>query len=279
MKDYSSNITRALRKHYGITQKNFSELIDVRQGTLSKIESDQLSLSATQWIYLCDHFKVDPSALLSGKIEMLKEDSVIKLNSTKRVGTFKIPQRYSFNMGSTVRTVFPILSFIDKKSGPNTSKELLKELGMDSDYFIIQSHPISLMLINDIVRLIIQKGILNQQNIWEIFENNSTSEIHSYVIDQLEKSKKQELAFKKLTSVIPKYYEINANYEFVGDEKCLIKVKNNLHLRDMKFDEEFDFFRENFNMLHFEKLSKHLSFDKRLTSVTTDEGWNIAYSA
>ncbi len=279
MKDYSSNITRALRKHYSITQKDFCDLIKVSQGTLSKIEAGLLSLSATQWVYMCDHFKVPPTALLTGKIEALKEDTKIELTSAKRIGTFKIPKIYSKYMGSTVRTVFPILNFITLKLGEQATKDLLKSLDVDPDYFIIQTHPVSLKLVNDIVQAIINKGILSQRNIGEILNASSTSEVHSYLLDQMGKPKKPFAFFKNLTSFIAHNYEINSSYKFNGDNKCLVRVEDNLHLEELDLTEDFNLFRENFNKVHFQNLSEHFMFEGDITSIKTNKGWDIAYSA
>lgn len=279
MKDYSSNITRALRKHYSITQKDFCDLIKVSQGTLSKIEAGLLSLSATQWVYMCDHFKVPPTALLTGKIEALKEDTKIELTSAKKVGTFKIPKQYSTHMGSTVRTVFPILNFINSTLGEQATKDLLKKLEVDPDYFIIQSHPVSLMLVNDIVQAVIDKGILTQRNIADILKASSTSEVHSYLLDQMGKPKKPQAFFKNLTSFIAHHYEINSTYKFNGDDKCLIRVEDNLHLQEMNLSDDFTAFRESFNTIHFQNLSDHFSFEGEIKSIKTDKGWDIAYSA
>jgi transcriptional regulator with XRE-family HTH domain len=277
MKDYSSNITRALRKHYSITQKDFCELINASQGTLSKIESGHLSLSATQWVYLCDYFKIPPTALLTGKIEVLKEDKKIELITERRIGTFKIPTKYYKNMGSTVRTLYPILNYITSIKGENSTKELVESLQMDPDYFIIQSHPISIRLINDIVELAAQQGILSSRNIKEILTSKSTSEAHSYFMDQIGTLKKQESLFKNILSFIPKYYEINSKYEYIGDKNCLVKVTNNQHMQEIEINDNFNAFRQEFNELHFQELSKNFSFEKEITSIKTDTGWNIAY--
>jgi len=279
MKDYSSNITRSLRKHYGITQKDFSEMIDVRQGTLSKIESSQLELSATQWISLCDHFKIDPSALLYGKIEMLADDKFLCLDNATKVGSFKIPRKYSYNMGSTVRTAYPLIKFAEKQIGDEKTKELLKYLNVDPDYFVIQSHSLNLMFIHDFVNQLISKGLIKSKNVAQILKSTEASEVHSYVIDQLSKSKKPELAFKKFTQLLPRYYEINSNYDFIGDKKCLIRVEDNEHIEEMSFSEEFLNFREDFNLAHFKGLSQFLDFNGELKTVKTNKGWDIAYSA
>ena len=279
MKDYSSNITRALRKHYGITQKDFSEMIDVRQGTLSKIESGQLELSATQWISLCDHFKIDPSALLYGKIEMLIDDKYLSLDNATRVGSFKIPRKYSYNMGSTVRTAYPLIKFSQEKLGEEKTKELLKYLNVDPDYFVIQSHSVNLMFIHDFVNQLIIKGLIKAKNVADILKATQTSEVHSYVINQLSKSKKPQLAFKKFTQLLPRYYEINSNYDFIADKKCLIRVEDNEHIKEMNFNNEFLNFREDFNLAHFKGLSSFLDFDGELKTVRTNKGWDIAYSA
>ena len=68
MQDYTAKILKAIRKYYGISQIDLSKKLGIRQGTLSKLESNLLELSARQWIEFCTEYKLDPNIIITGKI-------------------------------------------------------------------------------------------------------------------------------------------------------------------------------------------------------------------
>ncbi len=136
MKDYTAQILRAIRKYYGTTQIDFSKLLGVRQGTLSKLEAGKLELSALQWIELSGKYLLDPKALITGRIEAIGELE-IRLHNGSRIGNFKVHKRYLQAMGSTVRTVFPFVQFLVHKVGPERAAEFFKAKKIDPDFFII----------------------------------------------------------------------------------------------------------------------------------------------
>jgi len=275
MRDYTPQILRAIRKYYGVNQAPFSEVLEVKQGTLSKIEAGQLEISARQWINVCTKYHLDPNIITTGRIEALEN---IKINpiSKKRYGNFKVDSSYQLLMGSTVRTVYPILKFMASKVGTQVTAEFLKSKKIDPDYFIIQNLPINIKIIEDIFNFLNQRALISIGNVKEILTTTRTSEVHGYALSQINTGHDDNKNFQSFTKKISQLYEDNSTYSFEGDKKCYIRATDNETLKALNIGEEFNQFRSIYNLSHFNNLSPVLFSDKRFKVQSTDKGWNIA---
>jgi hypothetical protein len=274
MNNYSSQIVRAVRKYYQIKQVDFAPVLSTTQSALSKIEAGLLELSASQWLAVCDRYTLDPRSLFTGKIENLGERK-FGLQDASRVGGFEIPSEYSFLMGSSVRTAYPILKFMKLKLSEKKFNSFIEASGFDADYFVIMNNPLNIKFIEHCVSYLISEGILTQTNIHTIIEGAKFKDIHSSIFSDLWISKDIDSGTKRMLSKIKHSYEQNTSYEFLGG-KDYVEATDQEFLKEMKLSSEFNQFRQKYNLTHFLELDNLLTSRRNFfTSKETKNGWVI----
>lgn len=274
MKNFSSQVVRAVRKFHQIKQVDFAPLIQTTQSALSKIEAGQLELSASQWLSVCDKFVLDPRCLFSGKIENLG-DRKLKVEDCDRVGGFKIPEEYFHLMGSTVRTAYPLLKFMRIRLGEKRLEAFIKSTGFDKDYFVIMNNPLNIKFIEHIVLFLISERALSLNTISTILELGEFKDIHSSFLHDLDQSQAIETATKKLLSKVKHSYEQNTLYEFVG-EKEFVEARDQDFLQEFKLGAEFNEFRKRYNLSHFQGLDHLVTGGiNKFKTKETRNGWII----
>lgn len=279
MLDKTPEILRAIRKYYGINQIQLSQIIGVTQGTMSKLESGLLGLSATQWVSLCQKYNLDPTIISTGRIEAF-ENVVIKPGSSSTFGNFKVNKRYMYLMGSTNRTVYPFVKFLEKKAGEEKANEFFKGIKVDRDYFTIQNLPINILIIEDIVSYLVRLGLISTSNVGDILSAVSVSEVHEHALKNLNLTNNDpDKNFKKFTKAISSLYEVNSNYSFEGTSDCYIKVRDNDHMSEFNLSDDFNNFRQQYNLSHFNKISPLFGLNNHLKSKQESSGWNIGVTA
>lgn len=278
MQDKTPEILRALRKYHGINQVQLSQIIGVSQGTMSKLEAGILDLSATQWVYLCQKYNLDPTIISTGRIEAF-DNIKIDPNCSNSYGNFKINKRYQYLMGSTNRTVYPFIKFLERKAGPEKTNEFFKAIKVDRDYFSIQNLPINILIIEDIFNYLVKLGLISIGNVGEILKMVPASEVHEHILSQLSKSSEPDKTFKKFTKSISDLYEVNSHYEFEGNDDCFVKVRNSNHMSEFDLSDEFCVFREAYNLSHFNKLSPLFLSNYKFETSSIENGWDIRITA
>jgi DNA-binding XRE family transcriptional regulator len=58
-------IVKKVRQRACLTQGELAKVLNIEQGTVSKIEKNQLSMKAEMWLFFCKKYKVNPMKLLS----------------------------------------------------------------------------------------------------------------------------------------------------------------------------------------------------------------------
>lgn len=275
MERTSGKILRAIRKYHGITQMDFCQILGFKQGTLSRLESDKLELSAYEWLMICSKYNLDPLTLQSGIIESF-ENIKISPESNEVVGNFKLANKYQLYMGSTNRTLFPFIRLMEENIGEEKTREFYKELGVDSDYFVIQNLPINIKIIEDTFNFLVKRGVISEKSINKIFQVTPTKDIHHLTIDLLAKTKDPELKFKKLTKIVHDHFEQNSLYKFEGHKNCYIQVRDNNFISELSLSSEFVNFREIYNTFHFNNLAPLFLAKHNFSSQKVSGGWNIA---
>lgn len=274
MKNYSTQIIRAVRKYHEIKQIDFAPIIQTTQSALSKIESGFLEVSAVQWLAVCERFVLDPRSLFTGKIENLGERK-LKVEDNSRVGGFKIPKNYSYLMGSSVRTAYPILKFAHLRLGDKRFEAFIKSTGFDKDYFMIMNNPLNLKFIEDLFLFLSKEGVLSPDNISDIIDVAKFKDVHSSVILDFYPDQAIEVAVKKLLQRVKFTYEQNTNYEFVGDKE-FVTAKDQDFVKEFKLTSEFNEFRQKFNLSHFQSLDQFVTgIPSKFKSKQINGGWVI----
>jgi hypothetical protein len=274
MNNFSSQIVRSVRKYYQIKQVEFAPILNTTQSALSKIEAGHLELSASQWLAVCDRYTLDPRSLFSGKIENLGERK-FGLQDASRVGGFEIPTEYSFLMGSSVRTAYPILKLMKLKLSEKKFTAFIEASGFDVDYFVIMNNPLNIKFIEHCVSYLIAEGILTETNIHTIIEGDKFKDIHSSILTELWISRDMDTGTKRMLSKIKHSYEQNTSYEFLGG-KDYVEATDQDFLKEMKLSSEFNHFRQQYNLTHFLELDFLLTGRRNFfTSKETKNGWVI----
>lgn len=274
MNNYSFQIMRAVRKFYQVKQVDFAPIIQTSQSALSKIESGILELSASQWLAICEKFSLDPRCLFHGKIENLG-DRKIKVQDLRDVGGYQIPEQYSHMMGSSVRTAYPLIKFMRMRLGDKVTGDYLKSTGFDPDYFLIMNNPLNLKFIEHLVLFLISKGVLSLSNVGSIIELTSFKDIHSSVVNDFGNSPSIDTAAKKLLARVKLSYEQNTFYEYEGGKNFVV-AKDESFIKDFKLSSEFNSFRQNFNLAHFQGLNEFVNEGQNtFKSKTISDGWII----
>lgn len=274
MINYSSQIVRALRKYHQIKQVDFAPIIETTQSALSKIEAGILELSATQWLAVCERFLIDPRSIFTGKIENLG-DRKVKVDDMVNVGGFKVPQEYSYLMGSTVRTAYPILKFMRIRLGDKKFEAFLKTTGFDKDYFVIMNNPLNIKFIEHCVLFLMNDGCLTPDNVRSIMDMTQFKDVHSSIIFDFYPDQEMDVATRKLLNRVKISYEQNTSYEFIG-KKDFVVAKDQDFISEFKLSFEFNDFRRKFNLSHFEGLDQMLTGGKNKFKLKdTSDGWVI----
>lgn len=158
-----SKIVRTIRKVHKINQKDFANIIDISQGSVSKVESGQLELNLKPFLKLLQYFQIDLEALHSGYLEM---DLLIDIEKTK----YKLPAIYRESMKYSARHI----AMMTKSADLNNEEfgTIMKELGVDPDIFTILNTPVSEQLLNDFAQKISGKGFNKIFNLCDILGND-----------------------------------------------------------------------------------------------------------
>ena len=274
MKNYSSQLTRAIRKYYEIKHIDFAPIIESSQSALSKVESEILGLDAMQWVTICEKFNLDPRSLITGKIENLGTRKM-QVDDISRIGGFKIPERYAHHMGSTARTAYPLIKFMITKLGEKKASAFFKSINMDKDYFVIMNNPINLLFIQDLYDFLTSQGALTPQTVPQIIKTAQFKDVHSFILPEISQTTSVEQATKKLLQRIKTNYELNTQYAF-GGGKDFIEATDQAHVKELKLKSDFQKFRQVYNLSHIQALDTDLMEDSSTFKVRpTEKGWII----
>lgn len=283
-------IIKAARKYCGTTQSNLGNIINISQSNISKYENGEHELNAIQWMSFCSHYQIDPNSMFYGKIEVIapkEEDSPgdfhreVKLReSVAKVGTYKLPARYGFMMGSTVRTAYPFIQLFKRELGEKAFVEFCQSIKMDPFYFVIMSNPINLYFIEDLTQELIRKGILkNLHDFEKIHQVTSFSDFHSHLLhrDLLKINGKPEKLIKSFCRYLNSCYEINSIYQQSSARE--IQVQNAEHLKQLNLSNDFKNFRKYYNHSHFIEFSNWAQIGPRVNMNGCDKGWSFEFAA
>ena len=134
-------LMKATRKFNRLQQVEFASILEVTQGTISKIESGSMSIELGLWFKFLKCFNIqDPYCFTYGGIEF-SENSFLNL---ERYGTTLAPmfdfksEEYIFN----VRKIRPLFDFFLKED-PKNLATFLSNNKISKEIFYILNHPLT----------------------------------------------------------------------------------------------------------------------------------------
>lgn len=132
---------KATRKFYRLQQTEFAAILQVTQGTISKIESASMHPELGLWFKFLKAFNViDPYCFTYGGVEF----SESSFSNLKKEGSSLAP-RFNFENNDTilkVRKIRPIVDILIKKHS-KVFETYLKENKIGVEIFYILNHPLS----------------------------------------------------------------------------------------------------------------------------------------
>lgn len=148
-KEMSKNIAeifKATRKFNGLQQSEFSTVLGVTQGTISKIEAANMCPELGLWFKFLKSFDVvDPYCFTYGGVEY-HENSFKKL-TTEGSSFMSFSKDNRANNISTVREIRPMFDFL-LKNNFRSVESFLKDNKIKMELFTILNHPLDLGFID-----------------------------------------------------------------------------------------------------------------------------------
>lgn len=286
----SGAIIRAIRYYCSLNQSQMLELLETSQPSLSKYENGILLPDAAQWVKFCDRYKLNPTCIFSGKIDVMEipEDespgnfhrSVRLRDVDKRIGDFKIPKKYSFLMGSTVRTAYPFIKLMRSALGEDFFQDFCDEKGMEPSYFVIMTNPLNLNFMNDLISVLIQKKVLNADDGFsKLYKTSSFHDIHSSLYDSgvLREDNHQENVLSHFTRKLNSSYEINSRYDYISARE--VSVEDAKHVKEFNLSDDLLNFRKEYNLSHFKELAKKYGFKNMPKLKNQKDGWIVEFAS
>lgn len=241
IENFSSRVVRAVRKYNRMTQADLASIIGITQGAMSKIEAEILELSAIQWLTICQKFKIPADTIFTGQIEYLKNPSVKFSHGFNRVGSYKIPSRYTSAMGQTARSALALLNYFERKTSKESVQTFLKDLNFDPDYFAILSNPLNLVFLQDLYQHLKSLGLIGPMTMHELFESPYFEKSFKLILEEVG-SHTGKRALKNFTNLLNTYYEFDVAYEFISSDRPTFQILIQGPYNLFKLDDDFMIF-------------------------------------
>lgn len=139
-------ILKAVRKFNGLQQEEVATILEVTQGTVSKIEKGLMQPELGLWFKFLKAFKVtDPYCFSYGGVDLL-EDSFSQLKSS----TPRLIPLFDFKKDEiicTVRTIRPLYDYLMKVHA-KSFEEFMSKNKISNELFYILNHPLSVSFID-----------------------------------------------------------------------------------------------------------------------------------
>lgn len=164
----AANIIICARKMKRLTQSDVTKSVGLAQSTLSRIEAGILVPSVFLWMDLTDLLDIPVDALRYGVLDGL---SKTEIRSGIFENGFKVPRIYAKEKCIKVREISPIIRYIVSKFGDKKAKKMLKELGIDRDFFTCYDNQFNLALIDDLVTYLRDAFAFQANQMQELIEH------------------------------------------------------------------------------------------------------------
>jgi DNA-binding XRE family transcriptional regulator len=268
-----SNIFKATRKFNRLQQSDFAAILEITQGTVSKIESGLMLPELTLWFKFLKYFQIsDPYCFTHGGVEFHdKAIQTILNNGSSLAPISKIDIKKKL---LTVRIIRPIFDYLFKKH-LKSFEDFLKEQKVSIEIFYIFNHPLSQKFVESIFSFLQSQGI-NSKNLALLdFNVNNT-----YGSQPLDPSNEHQLEYF--------FKAINSDENFIVNYKLV--TRNNyytatLNLKDKALVNELDpeSLQHTYYMLYpyyFLKSSKNcLSTAPVIEMIKKNSSWKISYAS
>jgi DNA-binding XRE family transcriptional regulator len=138
---FAPEIFCATRKFNGLLQSEFAGIVESSQATISKIESNAMSVDLELWFNLLRKFKIiDPYCFMYGGVEFKKESfDILKVNPSNLAPRFDFQ---GHEWVTTVKKIRPVYDYLKTKN-KKTLKKFLLDNKVKEEIFTILNHPLT----------------------------------------------------------------------------------------------------------------------------------------
>lgn len=203
-----SKIILSARKRLNITQSEVSAQTGITQGTLSKIESFQCSVSAKNWFLLSKLLDIPSDSIWTGFI-----DRGIKPSVKTQKNVFKLPKRYFNNAFSSVKEIIPTIQYICEKFGTDQYNMFLKKVKVSELIFIDLNNKINFLFLCDLLEHFYGEN-LNTDTYYEIVKLSKVRQYHGVHSNQYKK-KSSSIGLLKAFLDNASYYQDAYSYKIL----------------------------------------------------------------
>ncbi len=260
----TAQIIRSARKSRGWTQIDAAQKIGISQSALSKMESGVLIPSVHQWFEFCSSAGIPADSHIQGYLDRLE---LIRFQEKVVQSDFKLKEIYRQNAGSSARSMAPLIHWLHSSVGEVKAKKLIKDMGVDPDYFVDLGNQINFRFFVDLFQVIKKKGIFKKADLSQVTCQVASKKAHGGLYTGYSQASTVEALLKTAFSKSP-FYEVNFDYkiEDVHTKKVVFSVVPKEHLLDNKqlhFLEAREFLSD-YRSGYFKNLVEHLNSKQAL---------------
>ena len=259
LKKNLARIFETTRFNHGLTQEQMANTIGLSQGSISKIESAEITLSTPEFIVFSLHFGISIDEIKFGHVDTKKKAT----HEVRRIQKFhKLPKQYSFlpstNMRFLITLIHNIFEFEGEVQFFDISRKLFK---IKPNYFYFLDNQINMKFAFDLVTEIqntqdqdIEKILFNRKSMSPLVYDSFT-EHYSKITNGM----------RILNSFIKnqEHYNVDFNRSFkqTGDDEAILTLRPSKEFLALIKDghEEWFTFSLRYNFYFLEYL---LSFDR-----------------
>ncbi len=217
----AASIIICARKMKRLTQSDVTKSVGLAQSTLSRIEAGILVPSVFLWMDLTDLLDIPVDALRYGVLDGM---SKTEIRSGIFENGFKIPRMYAKEKCIKVREIAPIIRYIASKHGEKKAKRMLKELGIDKDFFVCYDNQFNLSLVDDLLLYLRDAFGFRIEDINEVVELGMCDQyIHGRLAAEYKTAESTVELLQKFFKNIPLYHTLyRQELTMVNDKEMIV---------------------------------------------------------
>ncbi|MBY0517845.1 MAG: helix-turn-helix domain-containing protein [Bacteriovoracaceae bacterium] len=222
MKELEQNwpiIFKAIRSVLGASQYDLSRYTGITQSKIARIEKGKSQLSYQEVAEISKQLFITPAEFASGHFELNHEfEKAIKIFGLK--DSLFNERRYVLSA-----TLTPLLKFIIKELGRRDVLEILYDLDLREDIFVIKNFPINLDRFEIFISTLFSEGILNSDYFKEIARTSFCPEVFGEQLFQEIRNKESPIDRLHLQYNKGPHLENFSKIEFQRSSKTNAKIK------------------------------------------------------
>jgi len=232
----AGQLIRLGRRKQGVSRNSLADFLAVSEVHVSKMEQGLYFLNAEQWIGISQLLKIPSDAIKQGYVDRMVD---AKLTHQKEIGDFRIPERYANSQASTVRAMLPLIEFMKRMLGEEDFHNFLRFREIEPEFFFDLSHQLNVNFPLDILRAMIQKQLLNKDNVRFLTHPVNQPKMHGVLGTTYHQTESIPDLLEQLLMHMDKY-EINCEYSFsdLASDRLDISVIHKEHLKDFQYKDE-----------------------------------------